>query len=174
MSRLHLMMGTPGSGKSTWIKNHMDASKEVWMSRDEVRFSMVAEDEEYFSKEKAVFKEYVRRINEALDNGLDVFADATHLNKASRNKLLRAINPQVAPQVDVIWIKTPLDECFKRNDNRTGTRSFVPKSAIRRMFYQIEKPEFEEGFDTIYIVEDGQPIQILKNMEVSEDVLSIN
>lgn len=174
MARLHLMMGTPGSGKSTWIKSHMAPLKEMWISRDEVRFSMVAEDEEYFSKEKAVFREYVKRINEALDNDFDVFADATHLNRASRNKLLRAINPKEAPKVDIIWIKTPLDECFRRNDNRMGTRSFVPKSAIRRMFYQIEKPEFEEGFDTIYIVEDGQPIQILKDMEVAEDVVSIN
>lgn len=117
---------------------------------------------------------FIRRIDNALENGYDVFADATHLNKASRNKLLRAVNHKLALNVDVIWIKTPLSECIYRNDNRKGTRSFVPKSVIRRMFYQIEKPEFEEGFDTIYIVEDNQPIQILKNMEVSEDVLSIN
>lgn len=173
MNTLHILMGTPGSGKSTWIQNHLDEHT-VWISRDDVRFSMVAEDEEYFSKEKQVFKEFIRRIDNALENGYDVFADATHLNKASRNKLLRAVNHKLALNVDVIWIKTPLSECIYRNDNRKGTRSFVPKSVIRRMFYQIEKPEFEEGFDTIYIVEDNQPIQILKNMEVSEDVLSIN
>lgn len=173
MNTLHILMGTPGSGKSTWIQNHLDEHT-VWISRDDVRFSMVAEDEEYFSKEKQVFKEFIRRIDNALENGYDVFADATHLNKASRNKLLRAVNHKLALNVDVIWIKTPLSECIYRNDNRKGTRSFVPRSVIRRMFYQIEKPEFEEGFDTIYIIEDGQPIQILKNMEVSEDVLSIN
>lgn len=173
MNTLHILMGTPGSGKSTWIQNHLDEHT-VWISRDDVRFSMVAEDEEYFSKEKQVFKEFIRRIDNALENGYDVFADATHLNKASRNKLLRAVNHKLALNVDVIWIKTPLSECIYRNDNRKGTRSFVPRSVIRRMFYQIEKPEFEEGFDTIYIVEDNQPIQILKNMEVSEDVLSIN
>lgn len=173
MNTLHILMGTPGSGKSTWIRNHLDEHT-VWISRDDVRFSIVAEDEEYFSKEKQVFKEFIRRIDNALENGYDVFADATHLNKASRNKLLRAVNHKLALNVDVIWIKTPLSECIYRNDNRKGTRSFVPRSVIRRMFYQIEKPEFEEGFDTIYIVEDNQPIQILKNMEVSEDVLSIN
>lgn len=173
MNTLHILMGTPGSGKSTWIQNHLDEHT-VWISRDDVRFSIVAEDEEYFSKEKQVFKEFIRRIDNALENGYDVFADATHLNKASRNKLLRAVNHKLALNVDVIWIKTPLSECIYRNDNRKGTRSFVPRSVIRRMFYQIEKPEFEEGFNTIYIVEDNQPIQILKNMEVSEDVLSIN
>ena len=173
MNKLYIVMGTPGSGKSTWIQNHLDEHI-VWVSRDDVRFSMVAEDEEYFSKEKEVFKEFVKRINENLNNGLDVFADATHLNKASRNKILRAINTKVKPEIDVIWIKTSLDNCFSRNDNRLGTRSYVPKDVIRRMFYQIEKPEFEEGFETIYVVEDGQPIQIFKNMEVLENVMSTN
>ena len=125
---------------------------------------MVAEDEDYFSKEKQVFKEFVKRINNALENGYDVFADATHLNKASRNRLLRAVNPQLALNVDVVWIKTSLDECLRRNNNRKGTRSFVPKGVIRRMFFQTEKPEFEEGFNTIYIVEENQPIKVYKEV----------
>lgn len=121
---------------------------------------MVAEDEKYFSKEKQVFKEYIRRINNALENNYNVFADATHLNKASRNKLLTSINPELNIEIDVIWIKTPLEECFKRNDIREGTRSFVPVGTVRRMFYQIEKPEFEEGIKKIFIIEPNKPILI--------------
>lgn len=167
-NKLYLLMGCPGSGKSTWIRNHLNDSS-ICISRDRIRFSMVAEDEEYFSKEKEVFKRFVNEINYALADGFDVFVDATHLNKASRNKILCSISSKFVSEINVIWIKTSLEECLKRNDNRIGTRSFVPKNAIHRMFYQIEKPEFEEGFDTIYIVEDGQPIQILKNMEATED-----
>ena len=163
MNKLYIVMGTPGSGKSTWIQNHLDEHS-VWVSRDDVRFSMVAEDEEYFSKEKQVFKEYTRRINNALENGYDVFADATHLNKASRNKLLTAINPELNIEVDVVWIKTPLETCIGQNQNREGTRSFVPVSAIRRMFYQIEMPEFEEGIKKIFIVEPNKPIKVKEEM----------
>lgn len=159
MNKLYMLMGPPGSGKTTWIHNHLDEHT-VWVSRDDVRFSMVAEDEEYFSKEKEVFKEYVRRINNALENGYNVFADATHLNKASRNKLLTAINPELNIEIDVIWIKTPLEDCISQNDNRKGTRSFVPRSAIRRMYYQIEAPKFKEGIKKIYIVEPNKPIEI--------------
>lgn len=161
-NKLYLLMGAPGSGKSSWIDNHCNLFEAKHISRDKIRFSMVSEDEEYFSKERDVYDEFIREIDEALDNGFDVYADATHLNKASRYKTLKSINPKTIPEINVIWIKTPLEECIKRNKNRIDTRSFVPKSVIRRMHHQIEKPEFEEGFNTIYIVEDNKPIQIIK------------
>lgn len=161
MSTLYLVMGCPGSGKTTWIKNHLD-DKSLWVSRDEIRFSMVKENEEYFSKEKEVFNEFVRRIDEGLDLNFNVIADATHINVKSRRKLLDSIAFPLNTKVCIIWIKTPLIECIKRNDNRKNTRSFVPRGVIRRMYSQIEEPNFEEGFDTIYIVEDGKPLQEIK------------
>lgn len=158
MAKLFLTMGIAGSGKSTWCKNHFDFTKISYVSRDEIRFSLVAEDEEYFSKENEVFRQFVYEINDALNLGIDVVADATHLNAASRNKLISLIKAPV-DEINVIWIKTPLEIALERNEGRTG-RTYVPKSVIRRMFYQMEEPTFEEGFNKIYIVEDGKPITI--------------
>lgn len=156
--KLYLLMGAPGSGKSTWVKNHLSLN-DKYVSRDDVRFSMVSEDEEYFSKENQVFKEFIKRINEGLKE-YNVFADATHITAASRNKLLRNLTTK-PDSVEVIWIKTPLDMALERNELRKGTRAYVPVSAICRMYYQTEKPEFEEGFDKIYIVEPDKEIQII-------------
>ena len=50
MGKLFILMGAPGSGKSTWVKNHMTLN-DSYISRDDVRFSMVPEGDEYFSKE---------------------------------------------------------------------------------------------------------------------------
>lgn len=158
MAKLFLMMGVAGSGKSTWCKNHFDESKISYVSRDEIRFSLVSEDEEYFSKENEVFRQFVYEINDALNLGIDVVADATHLNAASRNKLISLIKAPV-DEINVIWIKTPLEIALERNAQREG-RAFVPVSVIRRMSYQLEEPSFEEGFDKIYIVEDNKPIVI--------------
>ena len=83
MSNLFIMMVAAGAGKSTFIKNSMTEC--IVVSRDKIRFSMVKEDESYFSKEKEVYKEFVRLINEHLSKNCDVVADATHLNAASRN-----------------------------------------------------------------------------------------
>lgn len=154
MAKLFMMMGAAGCGKSTWCKKHI--TNEVYISRDEIRFSLVAEDEEYFSKENEVFRIYAEKINTALAAGKDVIADATHLNRASRNKLIKEIHVPVE-EINVIWIKTPLDEILRRNAEREG-RAFVPVSQVRRMYYSIEEPSFEEGISKIYIVQDGQPM----------------
>ena len=93
IKNLFVLVGVSGSGKSTLAKKiakELGASAKI-ISRDEIRFSMVAEDEEYFSKENEVFKEFIRQIKESLNTNQNTIVDATHLNCGSRTKLLRAI-----------------------------------------------------------------------------------
>jgi predicted kinase len=150
MAKLYLMMGTPGSGKSTWIKDHL-LPCQAHVSRDKIRFALVDEGEEYFSRETEVFNSFVEQINTFLSNGCDVYADATHISRASRNKLLSRINSH-PEEVNLIWINGGLTTALLQNENRKDTRSYVPKSVIRRMHSQIEAPDFEEGFNIIYEV----------------------
>lgn len=159
MAKLFLMMGCPGSGKSTWCSTHLNKNKIAYISRDAIRFDLVPEGEEYFSKEDEVFNRFISEINSSLKIGMDVYADATHLTKSSRWLLLKNINTASAEEVNVIWIKTPLEVALQRNEKRTG-RALVPKSVVKRMFFQTEEPSFEEGFRKIYIIEDNKPIII--------------
>lgn len=155
-----MMMGAPGSGKSTFAKTHMVPHIEEYISRDEVRFSIVNEDEEYFSKEDEVFRQYVNKISRALAYGATVWADATHLNVKSRLKLLNALT--FAPdEIEIIYINTSLEDTLDQNEKRFGTRAFVPESAVIRMWRSIQEPEFHEGnwtYNKIYIVEKDKPI----------------
>lgn len=151
-NKLYMMVGIPGSGKSTWILNHQAKFKRPYkvVSRDQIRFSLVGEDEEYFSKEKEVFEKFVEAIKEGLDSDLDVYADATHLNEASRSKLLRALGTSLkGVKVEAIVIRPSFDTIVKQNAQRSG-REFVPLSVIRRMNYQFTMPTEEEGFDRIW------------------------
>ena len=50
MKNFYVLCGIAGSGKSTWINNHLAAFKGYTkvVSRDDIRFMIVNEDEEYF------------------------------------------------------------------------------------------------------------------------------
>ena len=159
MAKLFLMCGIPGSGKSTWAKNHLHKNAQ-YVSRDDIRFSYIAEGEEYFSREGEVWETFVKTINTNLELGYDTFADATHINPASRKKLLNQIKNYES--VEAIFIDTPLSIALERNELRKDTERYVPRSVIRRMSSQLEEPTFLEGFSAIYVVRPDTKIEIRK------------
>lgn len=156
MSKLFIMMGAPGSGKTTWCKNNVPKNA-IYISRDEIRFSIIKDEDSYFSKEKIVYDIFINKINEALESGFDVYADQTSLNAGSRKKLINALNKK-PDEINVIYIEKPLDTILKYNSKRTG-RKLVPNDAIIKMYNSISKPTAKEGIDYLYIINKNGNIQ---------------
>ena len=123
----------------------------AYISRDEVRYSMLNDGDEYFSKEKAVFNEFIHRINKAIDNPeiTSIVVDATHLNWASRNKTLSKLHLNDVDVIPVVF-NTPLDICLNRNDTREG-RANVPHSALIKMYNSRTDPS-TDPFEYCYIL----------------------
>lgn len=139
--KLYISCGVPGSGKTTFLKSIVKKDEAI-ISRDDVRFTIVKEDEPYFSHEKEVFNQFVNIIAEHINAGINTYADATHLTHFSREKLLtalKAVNCTPAT-VEIVFFDIPLNVCLERNEKRKGTRAYVPRGVIRRMFYQLEWP----------------------------------
>ena len=131
--RLYILCGLPASGKSTFAWNFIKNNDIRYVSRDEIRFSMIKENEEYFSHEKEVFKKFAGTIAQTLIDGFDVIADATHLNHISRDKLIRAIDQYtIEYTITYIVLETSLETCIKRNTLREG-RARVPDSVMKSM-----------------------------------------
>lgn len=149
----------PASGKSTWIKNEIARLEEehktvAVISRDVVRFSMLADGEDYFAHEDEVFAEFIRQINEAMEVGIDiVFVDATHISSGSRFKLLSQLLPDPSTHLTFEVIDTPIEICLERNEKRKG-RAKVPESALRRMAKNARFPKFLEFSNTYYGFKD--------------------
>ena len=141
---LWIMVGVPGSGKS-YIANHLLMRGSGWryISRDEIRFSIITDEDEYFDKENLVFAKFIRAIDVAFneDGIFNVIADATHLNWASRRKLLHALGQDVEKTWNIIpvVVSAPEEEIISNNDGREG-RSRVPHSVIQRMNAQMTEP----------------------------------
>lgn len=153
MSKLYLMMGTPGAGKSTYAKKYL-SNGITYISRDEIRYSMVKPNEKYFSKEKQVYQEFINQINNALLKNEDVCADQTSLDRASRAKLIRQLYPKPT-EIIVIWINPPLETILKQNAYRTG-RERVPEDRVIEMFNRMQAPSYIEGFSEIYVVDGSE------------------
>ena len=97
MATLYILCGPSGSGKSTWARNFILESDRLgsdvrYVSRDEIRYSLLKDGEDYFSHEKEVFKRFAGTLRHTLIDGFDVVADATHLNERSRNKVLKYLD----------------------------------------------------------------------------------
>lgn len=142
---IFLLCGPAGSGKSTWATRQIKFPQtQTWISRDSIRFILVGENEDYFSREDEVFESFIKSIQAAIDNPeiREVYVDATHLNEKARNKVLDLLeldNCRVIPVVVHPDLKTTLAQ----NEQREG-RAFVPRSVIKRMDTQFQKPTFHE------------------------------
>lgn len=133
-----------------------DGLTAVSISRDAVRFSMLKNGQDYFANEKAVFNEFVHQINEAMELGIDeVFVDATHINEASRKKVLNRLLPDPHTNLQFIEIECPLEVALARNAKREGLAR-VPDSAIMNMErlrtdpMKDAHPDNKYGFKDIY------------------------
>ena len=149
MSKLFLTVGCPSSGKSTYIRENADTlfKNAKIVSRDEIRFSLLKDDEEYFANENKVFNQFVEAVNNNIKEGRDVIVDATHITKKSRNKVLSRLDLSTVDEVIALVFVTPLEECLRTNKQREG-RAHVPSSVIKRMYSQIEKIDL--GYDKYF------------------------
>ena len=150
--KVFLMSGPPASGKSTWIREHLTKGSE-WISRDNVRFAIVGEDEDYFSHEDEVFDTFIAYINQTLEREdiESIYIDATHLNKRSRSKTLNRVSKKNIGELNCVCFTTPVELCQARNSLRSG-RARVPVSAIDNMFKSYAYPGADEGFTHVYAV----------------------
>ena len=161
MNYLIMFCGVPGSGKSTEARR-MSRSLTArnltveYISRDELRFSMISDESEYFSKEKEVFSKFVEKMNNSLNKNDCTIIDATHISKASRAKILRRVEDPANVRLLVLYLTTPIDICMQQNDLRTD-RERVPHEVIEKMAKQFEDPTEKEftgfGFDTVEVWE---------------------
>lgn len=145
---LYIMCGLPGSGKSTYAKNHCPQDGAI-VSRDAIRWKYIDKmkylrkegnerQEYYMSKECRVHTEFVSTVVTKLQKHNTVFADATHLNFTSRERFMYEFS-QFAWHLDAetfdivfVFMDTNLETCISRNDKRK-TEEHCPNHILSQM-----------------------------------------
>ena len=168
---LWIMVGAPASGKTTFAKQHL-AKDDSWayISRDEVRFSIITEQDKYFSKEKEVFKTFINSIIKNLKNPdiHNVIADATHLNWQSRNKLLQAIPTNLKKSLDIIPIVIEAEprDIIERNKARTGL-SKLSDDALRIMYKRFTDPKTDPyKYTAIMYTNTSEQLEVVEQPKI--------
>ena len=161
--RLYLMMGVPGSGKSTYVKSMLKYG-DIYVSRDEIRYSLLTDEDDYFAKENEVIRTFIENIDKSLvmeEYCGDVYADATHLSPKSRAQVLNQLKNK--DKVSMIYLDIPLNIVLERNAQREG-RALVPENVVRRMYNSIILPTKEEGIEELIIIDENQNVKEVRKL----------
>ena len=152
--RCYQMIGVPGSGKSTWIKNQDWALGLTVVSTDSFVEDYAKTQGKTYSE---VFDDYMptavdlmsKVVVHAREHGHDIIWDQTSTTVKSRARKFRML-----PDYEHIAVvfKTPdKEELARRLAGRTGKN--IPDHVMRSMIDHFEMPTQEEGFREIWYAE---------------------
>ncbi len=136
------MVGLQGSGKSTWVGEHLAATHAV-VSKD------------HWPNARRREARQRRVVAELLAEGHSVVVDNTDPTPEDRAPLVAAART-AGVAVRAVWLDTPLPICAARNGARDG-RARVPPAGLYGTAARLVPPSTAEGFDRVDVVAGWQP-----------------
>ena len=133
MAEAVIFIGLPGSGKTTYFRDHF-AATHAHVNRDNLGS---------VEREAAL-------IRECLQLGRSFVVDNTNATRAAREALVRHAK-EAGFRVLSYFFDTPVRTAIGRNNHRKDKKP-VPVPAILRMAKRLEQPSLEEGIDEIRTV----------------------
>jgi len=151
MSKCYQLIGVPGSGKSTWVKNQ-DWSKDCAYISTDTWVELYAKEQgktysevfdEYMPKAVNIMTEHVKLAREA---GKDIIWDQTSTTVKSRTRKFNMLPDY--EHIAVVFKCPEADELVRRLASRPG--KLIPVDIIENMIKNFEVPSEEEGFKEIW------------------------
>lgn len=136
-----MLVGLPGSGKSTWLAGlGVNA-----LSSDEMR-RLISDDPTNQNIHRRVFRLLRDLIKERLELGRpETYVDATHLTPWERRPYIR-LGELYGCDVEAVFFDVPLEVCIARNELRGRV---VPREVIELMAKKMVAPSTSEGFTRV-------------------------
>jgi len=153
MPKCYQLIGVPGSGKSTWIRNQIWALGLTVVSTDPFVEAYARAQGKTYTE---VFEDYmptaidlmVQQVVFAQQHGHTVIWDQTSVTVASRRKKFRLLPDY---QHIAVVFKTPEpEELSRRLASRPG--KIIPEEIVKDMIDRFEMPTLAEGFQEIWHV----------------------
>lgn len=162
MPKIYVLVGVPGSGKSTFANKAKSSLNAQIVSSDVVR-NMHPD-----WKEEQIFPEVYRLTASFLKEDINVIYDATNITPLVRKRLVNELEKyNVSYQMEAYYFPISYEDCLARiaKRNEDSKERFFPLDALKSYCERIVAPSIDEGFLKVHIVE-----QTLLN-EVSNKLL---
>jgi predicted kinase len=142
--RIVVLVGLPGSGKSTYLQQLETAG----LSSDAIRKTLV-DDETDQTIHDRVFQTLRYLLRQRLSLRRPVtYIDATNLTPPERAPYI-GIGKSYGCEIEAVFFDVPLDVCRARN---TGRSRVVPDEALVKMSEKLVAPSLAEGFDRVTLI----------------------
>ncbi len=146
--RIVLLVGLPGSGKSTWVQSKVTTGVSGALSSDALR-ELLADDPDNQTIHPRVF----RVLRELLKHRLQLrrpitYIDATNLTPCERRPYIKLAD-LFDGEIEAVFFDVPAEECIQRN---RGRGRIVPEEVIRTMEERLIAPDIAEGFLRVSVV----------------------
>lgn len=152
MPKCYQLVGVPGAGKSTWIRNQpwaadcSVASTDMWVEMEAERVGRTYSE---------IFNDYMPRavklmanhVELARDRGMDIIWDQTSTTLASRARKFRMLPDY--EHIAVVFATPDPGELAIRLNSRPGKH--IPQHVVNSMIEGFEMPTTAEGFAQIWL-----------------------
>lgn len=159
MSKVYVLIGVPGSGKTTYANKVLHAElpvgrstdfaerikdiQVVHISSDNIREELYGNEAEQ-SKNAKVFEAFYKRLKVALEEGKDVVLDATNINRKTRKRIFENVPKGTQVEAHIVW--AAINTAIYRDSHRDRV---VGKEVILKIAKRFEAPWYDEGFSDI-------------------------
>ena len=159
MSKIYMMIGIPGSGKTTFVRNLVKEQGLPVVSTDVVRANHPG------INERDVWPMVYEMIGNLVKSGKDLIFDATNVTKTPRNRFKENVN-KYSTDYELIGYYFPMHYsiCIGRvaKRNEMPGELPLPLDCIASYGESIYPPTYEEGFKELHVVTNK--IDLVKNI----------
>jgi heterogeneous nuclear ribonucleoprotein U-like protein 1 len=150
MSTIYMLIGVPGSGKSTYVNNHQWTKDCDYISSDHYIEEYAKKVGKTYSE---VFADYIQTAiqlmnadaEKAKQAGHDIIWDQTNTSAKARANRLRMFPDYY--KVAIVFPTPEPEELERRLASRPGKT--IPPDIIKSMIANLQLPTEDEGFDRV-------------------------